>query len=79
MGDGGGEGSSTESQSHMHQGMAPGLLPAGTQYVDTVVDSQYVLIEASPPVGTPCEAKISPKEKGGGGKANKPRSKLAKV
>ena len=33
----GGKGSSTESQSHMRE------------YVDVVVDSQYVVIEATPP------------------------------
>ena len=38
--EGGGEGSSTES-SHMHE-------VEGEQFIDMVIDSQYVLIEASP-------------------------------
>lgn len=47
-GGGGEEGSSTESQSHLRQS---GSQPAGAEiqeYVHSVVDSQYVLIEASP-------------------------------
>ena len=47
-GGGGEEGSSTESQSHLRQS---GSQPVGAEiqeYVHSVVDSQYVLIEASP-------------------------------
>ena len=47
-GGGGEEGSSTESQSHLR---LSGSQPAGggiQEYVHSVVDSQYVLIEASP-------------------------------
>ena len=44
------EGSSTESQSHMHEVAAvPEVKGTPQQYIDTVVDSQYVLIEATPP------------------------------
>lgn len=73
--DGGGEGSSTESQSHMREGM--GAVPR--QYVDTVVDSQYVLIEASPPTGAPHEPKVLPRERTSGEKTNRSKDKPAKV
>ena len=44
------EGSSTESQSHMHELSAvPEVQGTPQQYTHTVVDSQYVLIEATPP------------------------------
>lgn len=41
----GAEGSSTESMSHMRQ--AGGGVVSSVEYTDTVVDQQYVLIEAS--------------------------------
>ena len=48
------EGSSTESQSHMREALSVPNVP-GAQYIDTVVESQYVLIEASPPADSPQE------------------------
>ncbi len=72
-GEGGGEGSSTESQSHMREGMVV------KQYVDTVVDSQYVLIEASPPTGVTPEVTVLPQGEAAREKASRPKSKPAKV
>lgn len=51
------EGSSTESQSHMND-LSAEVQGTPQQYTHTVVDSQYVLIEATPPSGVAMEVHV---------------------